>query len=284
MIFRSLPAFRFVLLVVCLPVFVLAGRFSNPEIKTVRVALCQIFCLDGDRSGNLIRVENALQDAKKANADVACFPETALLGWVNPDAHTRSYPIPGRDSDLLCRLARKYDIHVCIGLAEKEGDKLYDSVVLIDNDGQILGKHRKINILTELMTPPYIPGEDIGVTETRFGKIGLLICADTFKADILQRMAEHDPALVLVPYGWAAREEQWPEHGKELHRTVSDAARIIGAPVVGTDLVGEISHGPWTGMTYGGQSVAADSRGNIIAVAKDRDREVLIVDIVLDGD
>jgi predicted amidohydrolase len=264
--------------------FVFAGRFSNPEIKTVRVALCQILCLDGDRSGNLARIENALQEANKAKADIACFPETALLGWVNPDAHSRSSPIPGRDSDLLCRLAEKYDIHLCIGMAEKEGKWLYDSVVLIDNEGQILCKHRKINVLTELMTPPYTSGKDVRVTKTKFGKIGLLICADTFKTDILDRMGVHNPALVLVPYGWAAKEEQWPDHGKQLHQTVSEAARIIGAPVVGTDLVGEITHGPWTGMTYGGQSVVADSHGNIIALAKDRDREVLVVDIVLDGD
>ena len=78
MIFRSLSVFKLVLLTVCLPMFVSAGRFSNPEIKTVRVALCQIFCLDGDRSGNLVRIENALQEAKKADTDIACFPETAL--------------------------------------------------------------------------------------------------------------------------------------------------------------------------------------------------------------
>ena len=241
--------------------------------------MCQIFCLDGDRSGNLARIDNALREAKKAEADIACLPETALLGWVNPEAHERAHPIPGEDSGLLCKMAQKYGIHICIGLAEKEEDRLYDSVILIDNTGEILIKHRKMNTLTELMTRPYTAGEDVGVTETIFGKIGLLICADTFKADILEKMAALKPDLVLVPYGWAAKEDQWPEHGKELQKTVSNAARTIGAPVVGVDLVGEITHGPWTGMTYGGQSVTADSRGEIIALAKDRDREVMIVKI-----
>jgi predicted amidohydrolase len=97
-------------------------------------------------------------------------------------------------------------------------------------------------------------------------------------------MAGLKPDLVLVPYGWAAEEEDWPLHGQELRKTVSKAARIIRAPVVGVDLVGEITHGPWTGMTYGGQSVAADAEGRIIAVAKDRDREVLVVQITIEID
>ena len=60
---------------------------------------------------------------------------------------------------------------------------------------------------------------------------------------------------------------------------MSKAAKAIGAPVVGVDLVGSITHGPWTGQTYGGQSVVADGSGRILAAAEDRDVDVLIVDI-----
>jgi predicted amidohydrolase len=65
-------------------------------------------------------------------------------------------------------------------------------------------------------------------------------------------------------------------------REVVKAALEIGAPVVGTDLVGEITHGPWTGFVYGGQSVAADAEGHVLAVAADRDRNVLIVEVPLE--
>ena len=256
----------------------------SPQNRTVRVAMCQIFCLDGDRSGNFVRIENALREAKQAKADIACFPETALLGWVNPDAHQRARPIPGEDSGHLCHLAQKFAVHICIGLAEKDKDRLYDSVILIDDTGKILLKHRKMNILAELMTPPYTPGKDVSAAETKFGKIGLLICADTFKTDILEKMASLKPDLVLIPYGWAAKEKQWPEHGQELRKTVSRAARTTRTPVVGVDLVGEITHGPWTGMTYGGQSVTADSQGEILATAKDRDRAVMVVEILIEKD
>ena len=248
-------------------------------MKITKAAICQIFCLDGDRMGNFIRIENAIREAKDAGAEIACFPETALLGWVNPDAHKRAFPIPGEDSDRLCKLAGDYDLHLCIGLAVKEGRRLYDSAVMIDNKGNILLKHRKINLLTELMSPPYTPGESIDAIETEFGKVGLLICADTHDSKILKCMAALKPDLLLVPYGYAAIEDQWPGHGKELEKVVANTARKTKAFVIGTNLVGEITKGPWKGRIYGGQSVAVDRTGQVILVAKDRDRDINIISL-----
>lgn len=252
---------------------------GDSEDRSLKVAMCQILCLDGDRSGNFARIEHAVFEAKSLGAEIACFPETSILGWVNPDAHKRAFPIPGQDSDRLCALARDARIFLCVGLAEAAPEGLYDSVVLIDDQGSLLLKHRKINILTELMSPPYTQGSAIKAVDTKYGRIGLLICADTFKKDLLERMRGQRPGLVLVPYGWAAGEDEWPGHGKNLQKTVAAAAGLIGAPVVGTDLVGAITHGPWTGQTYGGQSVAADASGIVLGRAADRDRDIKIVEV-----
>ncbi len=246
--------------------------------NAVRVAMCQIVCLDGDRRGNFARIERAVREAKQAGAEIACLPETAIYGWVNPDAHQRAHPIPGQDSQRLCELARDNGLYLCVGLEEKDGERLYDSALLIDDSGRVLLKHRKINLLEWLMTPPYSPGCEVNVAQTRFGRIGVLICADTHVDDVLQRMVDLRPDLVLVPYGYAATESAWPEHGKELERVVANAARVIGAPVVGTNLVGQITHGPWTGWTYGGHSVAADPAGRLVAVGHDFDRDIRLID------
>ena len=248
-------------------------------MKTAKAAICQILCLDGDRRGNFVRIENAIRDAKDAGAEIACLPETAILGWINPDAHKRAFPIPGEDSDRLCKLAQDYNLHLCIGLAEKEGRRLYDSAVLIDNKGNILLKHRKMNLLTELMSPPYTPGKNLDVIETGFGKVGLLICADTHESKILKRMAALKPDILLIPYGYAAAEDEWPGHGKELEKVVVNTAKKTGAFVIGTNLVGEITKGPWKGRIYGGQSVAVDRTGRVVSVAKDRDRDINIINI-----
>ena len=249
------------------------------ENSTATVAMAQVFCLDGDRAGNFVRIENAIAEASQADADIVCFPETCILGWTNADAHDRAHPIPGRDTEVLCELARKHGVLLCVGLAEKEGDDLYDSVVLIDEQGEILLKHRKINVLSELMDPPYTRGSEVRTVETRFGNIGLLICADTFDEPTVEKMKSAAPDLLLVPYGWANREEAWPQHAESLHSTVTNAAKQIGCPVVGTNAVGKISKGPWAGMTYGGQSIAVDSKGELLAKAADRDKDVKLVQI-----
>jgi len=248
-------------------------------MRSIKIAMAQIFSLDGDRSGNFVRVENAIREAKNGAAEIVCFPETVILGWVNPEAHERACPIPGEDSGRLCELAKEYRIYLCAGLAEKAGTKLYDSAVLIDATGRILLKHRKINILTELMNPPYRPGKEVNAVETKFGKIGLLICADTHKDKILKRMAALKPDLLLVPYGYAELENNWPEHGKQLEKVVNEAGRKIGASVIGTNLVGEITKGAWKGRIFGGHSVAADKNGKTLAIATDRDRDIKIVSI-----
>ena len=54
--------------------------------QVVRVAVCQTLCIDSDIEGNFRRVENALEAAAEQGAELACFPETALLGWINPEA------------------------------------------------------------------------------------------------------------------------------------------------------------------------------------------------------
>ena len=267
-----------------LAVTIMALLAASPaQSRTVRVAVCQILSIDGDREGNFRRVEYALEQARDAHADIAAFPESAILGWENPDAHHMATPIPGADSDRIAALARKYGLMISIGLDEKDGTKLYDSAILVDKTGKLLWKHRKLNVLAWLMDPPYSEGreEDIGVVETEFGRIGLVICADTFGDKIAKRIEQLAPDLMLVPYGWAAPVDQWPEHAKELEKLVAKRAAQWKCPVVGTDVIGEMTHGPWKGQTYGGASVVVDASGKVLHVLRDRDVEVRTVALEL---
>lgn len=243
--------------------------------------MAQILCIDGDRSGNFVRIENAIIEAKEQNVELIVFPESAILGWQNPDAHKRANAIPGGDSERLCKLAKKYSMFICIGLDEKEGDKLFDSAILIDDNGNILLKHRKFNVLPGLMTPPYSVGNDVTVTITKYGTIGMLICADSFMNNLLDSMKMKKPDLLLIPFGWAAPEQQWPEHGRELVKLVKNVSKQVNCPVIGTDLIGQISHGPWAGQVYGGQSITYDAKNDITITGKDRERDIVVFTLEL---
>jgi len=247
----------------------------------VRVAVCQILVMDGDREGNFRRIEYALETAHAGHADIATFPESSVLGWENPDAHTMATPIPGQDSDRIAALARKYGMMIAIGLDEKDGDRLYDSAILVDKTGKLLWKHRKMNVLPELMDPPYSTGtpDSIGVADTEFGRIGVVICADTFVDAYVQRLADLKPDLMLVPYGWAEVFDKWPAHEEDLKRLVASRAKMWKCPTIGTDLVGEMTHGPWKGRSYCGASVAADASGAVLEVLRDRDTDLRVVEL-----
>lgn len=247
----------------------------------ILIGVCQLRCVDGDREGNLERIGGAVRSAAEAGAEIACFPETAILGWVNPEAHELADSIPGATTDRLAALARENDIMLAIGLAERAGECLHDSAILIDRDGSLLLKHRKVNILSELMDPPYTPGaiEQENVVDTTLGRIGMLICADSFEEEVVAAMARKEPDLLVVPYGWAASENAWPDHGEQLEAWVTYLGRTVGCPVVGVDVVGEITHGPWTGKTYGGQSLISDAEGRVIVVLADREEQVLVVPV-----
>jgi len=258
-------------------------RRATDHPVMVRVAVCQILAIDGDREGNFRRIEYALADARAKHAQIAAFPESVILGWENPEAHKMANPIPGADSDRIASLAREYQVMIAIGLDEKEDNHLYDSAILVDKSGKLLWKHRKINVLPELMTPPYAQGkpEDIGVVETEYGRIALLVCADTFSDSNFERIKRLKPDLMIVPYGWAARNDQWPQHSKELEQLVVKRARALRCPIVGTDLVGIMSAGPWKGYTYGGASLVVDSSGTLLSTLRDRDVDVQVVDVRL---
>lgn len=251
--------------------------------RAVKVAVCQILAIDGDREGNFRRIEYAIETARGGGAELAVFPELVILGWENPDAHWLATAIPGEDSDRVGELASRYGVMIAIGLDEKDGERLYDSVILVDRRGTLLWKHRKLEVLAELMEPPYATGrvEDIGVVETELGRIGMLICADTFVDEYVEQIGEQRPDLVVVPYGWAAEKETWPEHAKSLEELVKRRAAQWKCPVIGADLVGAMTRGPWAGRTFGGASVVADGSGMVIARLRDRDVEVRVVDVPL---
>jgi predicted amidohydrolase len=253
--------------------------------RSVRVALCQILSIDGDREGNFRRIEYALETARDAGAAIAAFPESVILGWENPDAHRLATPIPGADSDRIAALAKKYGVMISIGLDEKDGDRLYDSAILVDNTGRLLWKHRKLTVLPELMDPPYAEGtaEGIGGAETEWGRIGMLICADTFGDAYAERIRSFSPDLVLIPFGWAAEMDRWPGHSKSLETLVVRRAKQWNVPVIAANLVGLMTHGPWKGQTFGGASLAVNGSGDILLALRDRDVDVRVVDVPLRG-
>ena len=96
---------------------------------------------------NLNRAEGMIREAAARGCRVIVLPECLDAGWTHPSARKLAEEIPGNTSDRLCEAARENNILVVAGLTERDGGRIYNSAILIDKDGRILLKHRKINVL-----------------------------------------------------------------------------------------------------------------------------------------
>jgi predicted amidohydrolase len=133
-----------------------------PEFK---LAMGQMLVECGEIEGNLKRAEGMISDASRRSCQLIVLPECSDLGWGDPSAHELTREIPGETSERLCRAASENGIMVVAGLTERDGSRIFNSAILIDRSGEILLKHRKINILIGV-EDIYSVGNMLSVVET----------------------------------------------------------------------------------------------------------------------
>ncbi|MBX3178078.1 MAG: carbon-nitrogen hydrolase family protein [Candidatus Hydrogenedentes bacterium] len=235
----------------------------------IKVGMGQMLVEGGRPEANLLRAESVVGEAVAADCDVVVLPECLDLGWTHPSARTLAEPIPGPRADELCRVARDHRIHVCAGLTERDGERIYNAAVLIDDRGRILLKHRKITILS-IARDLYAVGDRLGVVDTPFGRAGVLICADNFpeSLELGQSLCRMGANLILSPCAWAVPPEHDNEadpYGSLWRDAYGKLAGDRGVAVVGVSSVGMIEAGPWTGYRCIGCSLAV-ARGGVEAL------------------
>jgi len=248
----------------------------------LRVALAQLPIEDGNLEQNMRLAEEAARQAAEQKADLLNLPEAADWGWLYQQARRDALPIPGKYTDFLAALARRHKMWVSAGCLEKDGDKVYNSAVIIDRTGRIVLKHRKIDTLPELTKHLYDRGnpEDIKTVDTEFGRIGLTICADNFNLKNPQRVADQGAWLLIAPHGFAAEESKLEQNSREYQNHIRKVAGATRLWVVATDAVlGTIQGGAWKGQLHSGCSLVARPDGTAAIVAKFKQPDLIVLDI-----
>jgi predicted amidohydrolase len=233
----------------------------------MKLALAQLLVEGTEPERNFERAERLIARAKNENCDLVLLPETIDFAWTHPDALQQAKPIPGEYSDLFCALAIKYDMWLCVGLTEKTSNCNYNTALLIDNKGNIIGKHRKINLLT-VEFPYYSVGQKLEVFHTPFGKIGLNICADNYldAIDIAHVLVRMGAQLILAPSSWTVEhsitEAEDPYRDKWI-KPLGVIAKAHGIVVASATSVGYIVGGPYEGKKMVGCSLCIGPNGII---------------------
>ena len=235
----------------------------------VKIAMAQMAVEGNAIDQNLLVAEQCIGEAAGNGAAIVVLPECMDLGWTHPSSLVAATEIPdGRVFRTLSRAAKKHKVFVCSGMTEKEGDRVYNTAVLIGPDGILLLKHRKINEL-DIGKPYYATGDRLNVADTSLGRLGIMICADALPEDrsITTALARMAPGIILSPCAWAVPpgfDNALTPYGGLWREAYIPVARAFKTSIVAVSNVGAISDGPWKEWDCIGASLAIDADGNEI--------------------
>jgi predicted amidohydrolase len=214
----------------------------------------------GDKDSNVAAAEAGVLEAARAGCGLVVLPECPLAGWTSPDAARAAEPVPGPFTRRLARLARRRRLAIASGIEERADGRVYNSAVLIDRDGEIRLLYRKINEL-EIGLRVYARGDRLGVTDLDGRRVGLSICADSWRPEISDALVLMGADLILSPSAWAVEpggESTNLAWIREQYRQRTAGRRLTIAAANG---VGRVTQGPWTGRILQGTSLVTGPGG-----------------------
>ncbi|TFV54290.1 hydratase [Geodermatophilus sp. DF01-2] len=172
------------------------------------VGVAQLECAPLDVAENIARTTAALRSAAAGGADLVVLPELVATGYVlDRNAlldRAESTAEPGPLLSAWAKQARTLGITVVGGFAERDGDRLFNSVVVIGPDGEIAGTYRKLHLFGR-ERDVFAPG-DLGLPMFEIGgvRLGVVVCYDLRFPEAVRIHALRDVDLVAVPTCWVA--------------------------------------------------------------------------------
>ncbi|MBZ5594373.1 MAG: carbon-nitrogen hydrolase family protein [Acidobacteriia bacterium] len=150
-------------------------------------------------SENVSQFLELIERAVPAKTDVILLPEgMTVAGTGKADAEVAE-PLAGPTAERLGEVARRKHAYIIAGIYEREAPAVYNTAILIDRAGRLVGKYRKVYLPREEIEAGLTPGNDYPVFRTDFGKIGIMICWDVEYADPARALALKGAEMILMP-------------------------------------------------------------------------------------
>ncbi|MGE0769437.1 MAG: nitrilase-related carbon-nitrogen hydrolase, partial [Hyphomicrobiaceae bacterium] len=172
--------------------------------NTLKIALAQLDPVVGDIAGNVERAVRASLDAAAKGADLIVFPELYICGYPPEDLVRKpAFAAACREAveDLATKLASGPAL--LVGTVWPDGDKVYNAVAMVEG-GQISAVRYKVDL------PNYGPFDEKRVFDAgplpgpisfRGVRLGVPICEDIWKEDVVECLAECGAEILIVPNG-----------------------------------------------------------------------------------
>ncbi len=247
------------------------------------MAAVQMAMVD-DVAGNVATAERLVRDAAHAGARVILVPELFEGPYfckdMLPEHFARAVPVDGHPTvEHFAKVAAELDVVLPLSIYERANNATYNSVVMVDADGSVLGTYRKSHLpdgpgYTEKY---YFNPGDTGfrVWPTRYGRIGVGICWDQWFPESARCMALLGADVLFYPtaIGSEPPDPDWDSSG-HWQRVMQGHAGANLTPLVAANRIGHEA-GETTSITFYGSSFIADPTGAKVAEAS-RDAEGVI--------
>lgn len=140
-----------------------------------------------------------IAEAAKQKADLVVLPETLTYFRTGRTLAECAEPMPGPSTEYFGTLAKQHDLYLVAGLVERDRHLVYNVTVLIGPDGKIAGKYRKVTLPRGEIEGGVMPGEEYPVFETRFGKVGMMVCYDGFFPEVARELSNRGAEVIAWP-------------------------------------------------------------------------------------
>ncbi len=141
-----------------------------------------------------------IAEAARQRADLVVLGETITYAGI-PGAKYDDVAeaVPGPSTEYFGKLAREHDLYIVVGLYERAGHLIYNVAVLLGPDGKIAGKYRKVVLPRDEFAAGVAPGDEYPVFETRFGRVGMMVCYDGFFPEVARQLSNNGAEVIAWP-------------------------------------------------------------------------------------
>lgn len=140
-----------------------------------------------------------IAEAAKQNADLVVLPEVLTYYGTGLSYAECAETVPGPSTKYFGELARNHNCYIVVGLFEREKHLIYNVAVLLGPSGEVVGKYRKVTLPRGEIEGGIMPGGDYPVFETRFGKVGMMICYDGFFPEVARELTKNGADVIAWP-------------------------------------------------------------------------------------
>ncbi len=185
-------------------------------MSDVLVAAAQYAPVHLDKAATMDKLVSIVEEAAGLGVSLLVFPEAFVPGypdwvWRTPawsDQHRASYQlllenaveIPGPDAELLGETARTHSMHLAVGVDERYGSTLYNTLLLFGPDGTLLNHHRKLMPTGgERIVWGYGDGSTLNVVDSPIGRVGGLLCWENYMPLARASIYAQDVEIYVAP-------------------------------------------------------------------------------------